>query len=81
MGKFLIIVSMLWFSVQAPPAIAKFGETPPVPGKVKCCFGKGGFLSGRCLEMLERDCTLKQGVVVKDCKECQEMEESKKKRK
>lgn len=70
--KLLIFSAVLVFSFQTPFAAAKFGEPPPVKGQVKCCFGKGGgFLSGRCLEMIETECTLKRGVVVKDCKECE----------
>jgi|GEM_PF-2220476 len=77
----LILAVVLLFLFQTPFAVAKFGEPPPVKGQVKCCFGKGGgFLSGRCLEMLEKECALKRGVVVKDCKECEGREGDKGKR-
>jgi len=69
----LIFLIALSFVNQPFVAFAKFGEAPPTPGKVKCCFGKGGgFLSGRCLEMTEAECTLKRGAVVGDCKQCEE---------
>lgn len=76
--KLMIFLAALVVLLQMPFAVAKFGEAPPVKGQVKCCFGKGGgFLSGRCLEMLERECTLKRGMVVKDCKECEGREKDK----
>lgn len=66
---------------QPTSAWAKFGEAPPVQGKVKCCFEKGtGFLGGRCLEMSDSECKLKQGEAVKDCKECSEREGGKRKK-
>jgi len=77
----LIFLTAFCFSFQTQSAVAKFGEPPPVKGQVKCCFGKGGgFLSGRCLEMLETECALKRGLVVKDCKECGGLEGDKRKR-
>jgi hypothetical protein len=76
--KLLIFFVALLFLFQTPFAVAKFGEAPPVKGQVKCCFGKGGgFLSGRCLEMIDKECTLKRGRVVKDCKECEGREKDK----
>lgn len=79
--KMLILLTVLCFSFQTRFAVAKFGDLTPVKGQVKCCFGKGGgFLSGRCLEMLETECLLKHGVAVKSCKECGEMEDSQKKK-
>jgi hypothetical protein len=70
-----IFLTSLLFVFPSALVLAKFGEAPHVKGLIKCCFGKGGgFLSGRCLEMSEADCTLKRGVVVKDCRECVEQE-------
>ena len=68
----LVLLTALSFSFQARFAVAKFGEAPAATGKVKCCFSKsGGYLSGRCLEMLETECNLKRGAVVQDCKQCE----------
>jgi hypothetical protein len=77
----IIFLIALFFPFQAQFAVAKFGEAPIAKGNVKCCFRKtGGFLSGRCLEMREKECILKQGVAVKDCKECGELGRDKGKR-
>jgi hypothetical protein len=70
MVKLLIFLTALSCLNQPSIASAKFGEAPAIKGKVKCCFMRGGFLTGRCLEMSEEDCKLKQGEPVKNCAEC-----------
>lgn len=82
--RLLTLMSILalpaaWSMLHATPAVAKFGDVVPLKGAVKCCFPQAGHLAGRCLEMSEQDCKIKQGKVVKDCRDC--TEESKKKRK
>jgi hypothetical protein len=71
MVRLLIFLAALCCLIQPSVGSAKFGEAPPVKGKVKCCFEKGGgFLSGRCLEMSEQDCRLKRGEPVRACGDC-----------
>ena len=71
MVKLIIFLTALLCLNQPFIVSAKFGEAPPSKGNVKCCFEKGGgFLSGRCLEMSEKDCKLKRGQPVKSCIGC-----------
>ncbi len=69
----LILFTFFCFSFGVQFALAKFGETPPTPGRVKCCFGTGsGQLSGQCLEMIETECILKRGAIVGNCAACKD---------
>jgi Family of unknown function (DUF6520) len=66
MKKLLVILSLLAFVVSISPAFAREpSQERQAEPQINCCFQ-----DGQCLKTKRENCSLKQGIVVSDCKDC-----------
>jgi len=66
MKKLLVILTLLAFAVSISPAFAREPEQERQNApNINCCFQ-----DGQCLKTKAKNCRLKAGIIVKDCKDC-----------